>query len=406
MKIIVINQPTKNRGDESAHRSLIRTMIKKLPSVSITVLFYGIDVNTIEQMKIANDNVKYLTIPTHRGCAKLFKLSILFKFDGLLAIFHPFIRKYISILKQGNLILNAPGGICMGLFQNWEHIYWLRRAKNLKKPLAYYSRSFGPFPINSRKSRVFKKKSVELLKYFCFLSVRDSETMKIAEELKLNFVPSIDTAFLDVPEVEIPDDIKKILGKNYMVFVPNSLTWQPQYKKVDQDLIDCIYLAIIDLLHSRFPENNIVMLPQLFNRQERGDFIYFGKLKNKSNCHNLIVLSDQYGSDIQQSIIAKSHLVIGARYHSIVFAINNNVPFVALSYEHKINGLLNILNKTDSLVDLSLIGNDKFDANVFMKLVKNAIQKATVNIENNKEAASIAAKCFDEFRMFINKYSS
>ena len=42
MNILIINQPADNRGDEAAHRSFIRAIIKKYPFAKITIIFCGI----------------------------------------------------------------------------------------------------------------------------------------------------------------------------------------------------------------------------------------------------------------------------------------------------------------------------------------------------------------------------
>ena len=83
------------------------------------------------------------------------------------------------------------------------------------------------------------------------------------------------------------------------------------------------------------------MLPQTFNYNTyTGDDIGFmhDTAKNFST-EKVAVIDDIYSSDIQQTVISGSDFVIGARYHSIVFAINNAVPFMALNYEHKFKGL-------------------------------------------------------------------
>ena len=40
MKLLIINQPLNNRGDESAHRALVRALHANLPNVEIRVLFW------------------------------------------------------------------------------------------------------------------------------------------------------------------------------------------------------------------------------------------------------------------------------------------------------------------------------------------------------------------------------
>ena len=88
--------------------------------------------------------------------------------------------------------------------------------------------------------------------------------------------------------------------------------------------------------------------------------------------------------------------MVGARYHSVVFAINNNIPFVAFNYEHKIAGLLETLGLQDCMVPII----DIFDSDIS---VKNAIDSFTEKIscwhqnENaRKKAKDIANSAFDE----------
>ena len=64
-----------------------------------------------------------------------------------------------------------------------ESPFYLQLAKYAGKPLAYYGRSFGPFPITTKSNRDFKKLSLEMLHYFSFLSIRDSKTEKISSRV-------------------------------------------------------------------------------------------------------------------------------------------------------------------------------------------------------------------------------
>ena len=52
MNILVINQPVFNRGDEAAHRSLIRTLNQLLPEAHLTIAIEKINQDTIEQIRV------------------------------------------------------------------------------------------------------------------------------------------------------------------------------------------------------------------------------------------------------------------------------------------------------------------------------------------------------------------
>lgn len=285
----------------------------------------------------------------------------------------------------------------MGGFQDWYHLFMLHLAKLYKKPLAYYSRSFGPFPTYTWLNRRFKKLSLEILNYFSFLSIRDKKSMELADQLQLQYISSIDTAFLEKPQVKLPADIEFLANEKIIIFVPNSLTWHYAYQIYSQDIIDNFYVNILSQIQHSFPEHKIVMLPQLCSIGAKGDYYYFTKLQNKfCNKQNIIVLDDQYSSDVQQTIIRNATLVIGSRYHSIVFAINNNVPFVAINYEHKIAGLLELLHLSKYQVDITNIFSDKTKIasalSQHAQLLSASSDNGTIVTSN---ANQIALQCFN-----------
>ena len=60
MKILIVNQPLGNRGDESAHKALVRALLKNIPEVKIQVLFVGVPQNSIDQFAIDSQQVEYI----------------------------------------------------------------------------------------------------------------------------------------------------------------------------------------------------------------------------------------------------------------------------------------------------------------------------------------------------------
>lgn len=362
--ILIINQPLNNRGDESAHRALIRQLTKTKPDYKINVLFFNQPEKCINEFKVNCPNVQYIGLQIPRPSRIMSKLNKYLMDEYILhgnlkPLFYiiPHLRSLLLHIKRADIIVNAPGGICMGGFQNWGHIKLLLLAKKLRKPIFYYGRSIGPFPIDSENNKRFREYSIELLNYFSFLSLRDTKSEEIARELGINFTSTVDTAFLESPVAKIPSKIAKSLDNTkYVVFVPNLLIWHYAYRgKVSKTEILDFYIKLANAILDNRPEHKIVFLPQTCHYGYPADDIHLfrdivDKLERKQRA---IIISDEYGSDIQQTIIRNSQLIIGARYHSIVFALNNAVPFIALSYEHKIEGLLMTLNKTSSMIDIS-----------------------------------------------------
>ncbi len=404
MNILLINQPLGNRGDESAHRALIRSILERFPDVNVRVLFVDCySVWSVEQYDLHDDRVKYVNIHSTRAYGFVGRKSLIRKhFCGILREFHPTTRALLKYYRWADAVVCAPGGINMGGFQDWAHLFLLELARYAKKPLAYYGRSFGPFPKESTDNIKFYNLSNQLLHYFAYLSIRDHKTAILAKEMNLHYVETVDTAFLDSPDIVLPYEIRHTLGKPYTVFVPNELLWHYAYRdKIDRaELIDFYGNIAKDILRSN-KDMHIVMLPQLYATWHL-DVNFFRDIADYISDDRVIVLPDCYSSDIQQTIIRDASLLIGARYHSIVFAINQNVPFLALSYEHKISGLLETLGKSDVCIDISNAiltkeGREKCLAEV-TKLLPNV---QSDNMAQGR-AKQIAKDGFESFVQFLN----
>ena len=149
-----------------------------------------------------------------------------------------------------------------------------------------------------------------------------------------------------------------------------------------------------------------MLLPQIFNIQDSkvADYNFFIELAKRQKDKRIIVIPDKYSSDIQQTIISNAEFLIGARYHSIVFALNNNVPFIALSYEHKMSGLLESLGKHGCTVDITnAFASESNQENA----IKSICSKLSLIIKDElaiKNAKDIAMKCFQTFKETVLQY--
>lgn len=405
MNILIINQPLNNRGDESAHKGLIRAIVKNIPEANITVLFsYNNERirESVHQFSVQSERVSYVCFKPILGRGRNFVWKNALKYNlPWLAKLHPGISQYLKYYKKADYVVCAPGGMCMGGFMDWTHLVQLYYAKWCNKPLAYYGRSFGPFSDETPEKALFKKLSVNILKYFSFLSIRDKKTEHIADSLGINnYVSVVDSAFLDAPKVDIPLDIKNKIGDKYFVFVPNLLIWHPFYKgKITKEEIIQFYCEAIDVLFAKYPDSMAVLLPQTFNfgNYEGDDINLFRDIANAKNDNRIVVVDDKYSSDIQQTIIADAQLMVGARYHSVVFALNNATPFIALSYEHKISGLLETIGKTDCMIDIETAIFTQEGRQEVLNQLSEKIATAKSDTTVKKQCKQLAEAGFIEF---------
>ena len=86
-----------------------------------------------------------------------------------------------------------------------------------------------------------------------------------------------------------------------------------------------------------------------------------------------------------------------SRYHSIVFAINNGVPFISLSYEHKMSGLLCSLGGEEMMVDIvdTFISSENMQATI--ELIRSKLNVICLDQKLRFKAQNMAQNSFDKF---------
>lgn len=388
LKMTIINQPLGNRGDQAAHKALIK-LFQEHRNIETTVLFIG-SVQTLKLFGKDSCGVKYITIPPFKKKRKVVRLvmylpSMFLKLMELI----PEIRRYNNIIKESDYVLCAPGGICMGGYKNWQHIWELANALALKKRTGIYGRSIGPFYDKTFSDRIFTRRSIDILRKVDYLSLRDNRSQEIAKDLGVAYIPTIDIAFAYKPDCNVPAELSFLKERKYAVFIPNQLNiWHPDFRKFRQESFDVLYKSVIRNILLRGLD--VVMLPQLFVGRKI-DRPYFQQLSEGFNPDKVIVLSDTYDSDIQQKIISYSGLVVGARYHSIIFAINNNRPFLCLSYEHKMPYTLELIGLEDYSLPLKDLLAQSVGTEKVNELLESILNNEVFILSKIKEA-SLKAK--------------
>ena len=141
------------------------------------------------------------------------------------------------------------------------------------------------------------------------------------------------------------------------------------------------------------------MLPQTFDyhNYEWDDINMFRDIAKNRSDNRIIVIQDCYSSDIQQTIIKDCKLLVGARYHSVVFSINQAVPFVALSYEHKIKGLLETLGKQDCMVDISSVFESEENIRESLYRFSIIVKEVKADIKCRDFAKAKSQACLERF---------
>jgi len=402
VRLLIINQHAANHGDEAAGKALLRALDKENEIKQVDILYNKM--NMLDEEKLTLETA--LCIIHHSAAI----LSLFDKAFIILSFLLPFwlirilpktpcLKPEFKLIGNADIVVSAPSGVNIGPYRDWWYLWRLYVALKFHKPLGVYSISFGPIP----KNRLFKSVSVYVLRKAKFISLRDKQSQAYAEEYNIEYVPSIDTAFLDNTfSKNLPTEITSMSDRGYVVMVPNELySWHSYYRNINTESLDKIYLDIINLFTNKGLD--IVLLPQRFG--SKNDSKYFERLRQQiPNKENINITCDEYSSDIQQSIVNNAKFLVGARYHSIVFAIRGEIPFVALSYEHKIQHMLSSLFLDKYAVDLKEVLEQESSTQLIKKIEvcfdKREMIKQELSLAN-KRANDIAKKTFLTFKSFL-----
>lgn len=356
---MVINQAWSNHGDEAAHKGLVRMLASAYPKAEITVLMHVAPDFRDDNFKLYRPeefkNINYLKIIADRWYYRMVRYLWWMPVGTITALgplLSDSLRQVKQLLRSADLVVNAPGGVDLGPYRNWGNVIRLLVAIQIGTPTAIYAISFGPLPESTQKDRRFSQLALYILRNVQYLTLRDDKSQKYASALKISFGKSADTAFLDDTTATIPSELNAKIQSPYAVFVPNALyKWHPHFREISSYIFKQLYIHIMEGLLAK--NLRIVMLPQLFGSQN--DESFFQELAGHFPDTSITVVSESYPSEIQQAIVRGAEITVGARYHSLIFAIKNNVPFVALSYEHKISNLLTMAGLSEYMVDLHQI---------------------------------------------------
>lgn len=351
MRFTIINQHTNNFGDDIAGISLIDKLEEEFGKDTQIDIIY----NSGDNLKIERKNVHHLNDVTLK---KIGYVNIgLIIFCGFLGIHPKFKNKSYNLFKSSimdaNSVIVAPGGANIGIYQDWRYLVRLLLVVQLGVRPIFHNNTVG-----KSASFIFNFLSKYILKR-SDLFVREEATLEFLKKKKLFSIRSVDTGFLFKNEKQVDESTI-----DYIVFVPTKIdSWHPNFKRIDvnKSIRDIVIPSIIKYAN----QNNfdIVLLPHLNGEIGESDLLneYLEEFDKYSVEREVRIakVADAYDYD---NCISNSRFVISMRYHGVVMAINNKVPFLSLSYENKMNEVCRYSGMINHNVNLLELQNETVDS--------------------------------------------
>ena len=338
MKVLIVNQHTNNFGDDGAGVSVIKNLlnIQQVEKVEVLYCMPG-------QLPIDDDRVIHnhsLNVRTLRRID-----YILFYYFGISR--GSFIPGFLKKLEEYDVVLVSPCGANLGIYKDWQLLYQDLIVTKCKKKLIFHLNTISPSG-----NWFFDHMVIKLCKK-SFTYVREKASLHFLEHNNVKVKFGTDSAF------SMPSEGSITQLSNVVSFVPSDVwSWHVNFKNRNRSDVESLILNPL----GRFLEKNHLILNILPHTNSSAEKEYNISILNYFKQHypnvivNLLTLNSVF--DYENSI-RESAMVVGMRYHAIVFSVKNHIPFVGLAYEQKMKEVSKYSGLEKNCLDLtSLHAND------------------------------------------------
>lgn len=241
------------------------------------------------------------------------------------------IREITHVIKKADGLISGGGSLLQdetGIKSIPYYTGIMKIAKWYKKPVFIYSQGMGPI-----KKGLSKRLVRNALNGVGTITVRDGDSKALLEKIGVKNTITV-----------VPDPVLGLNGstfeskwiKNQQInepFITVSVRDWPtktEFKKKIAYSLDQLAL-----------NGNIIVLVPMHGKQDEVASKDITDLMNEKS----IITPGDLSTEEKISIIGQSKLLIGMRLHSLIFAAVNNVPFVAISYDPKIDAFATIFEQ-------------------------------------------------------------
>ena len=250
---------------------------------------------------------------------------------GVKAVNRWSLKEVRSAIKSSDGLISGGGSLLQDETGRKSIPYYagvMKIAQQLKKPVFVYAQGMGP--INSRLNQLIVKYVLNSVK---LLTVRDQQSKQLLEKIgvssQIQLVPdpvmALDAREFHSSWLEQQNFRNKVITVSVRDWADDAYAFQEIAAGLDQ-LVNKGY--------------EIVFIPMHGKHDSKTSQQVEGLMKTKAHI-------SPYDSTIQEkmAIIKESDVLFGMRLHALIFAAVSYTPFVALSYDPKIDSFAEIVGQ-------------------------------------------------------------
>ncbi len=236
------------------------------------------------------------------------------------------------MMKNTSLLISGGGSLFQDATSTKSLLYYISVIKiALRKKVKVMVYSNGIGPITSERNRLMTRK---ILEQADIITLRDDDSfaeIKALDVRRSDIQITADPAFAMVPATQ--KRLREVLdaegiNPDAKYIVISVRKWKYNCEEFEEALARvCVYIK--EQLDSE---------PLFIPMQRSVDTEICKNIISMAGCGSLI--TGKYTGDELMSVIAKAEVVIGMRLHTLIYAIAAGVPIAGLSYDPKVDALL------------------------------------------------------------------
>jgi len=282
------------------------------------------------------------------------------------------LREIATLYQEADLIVPVGGGYIRsrkGLMHRFNIpllLHPLLLGYVLDKPTVLYAQSVGPF------QNTFEKKLVAfVLKRMTLIMLREDTSVKLLANIGVtnNVTRAIDSGFLLSSRKKV--DIRKeyhippatlLMGVTVRDWLEGEA--QQNYELAVAQALD----NIIETSHA-----HVVFIPQVTANKGDDDRVVSRRVRDlMQHAEATTLVNDAPDHHRIKALYDNLDILLGTRFHSVIFSLTSHVPVLAIEYEHKTSGIMRDLGLEDWVIKI-----EDVTAPRLTELLQKLIQKQT-----------------------------
>lgn len=283
------------------------------------------------------------------------------------------IKSADSIFVKGGGFIHSYGSIT-DIFFIYYLTYHIRLAESFGKKVIMLPNSIGPL-----KNKIARKIAFKVLKNCSLITVRETISKQYLDSFSINSELFPDLGFfLEPSQADMTNYLIKHnipLNKKKVIITLRPYRFQGFHNptKLFDNYINGVNQLVRFLTHNNY--HVTFMAHTLGPSSHENDSLAIKEVLVRLD--DKTMQSVTFIEDINltckevEKIYSYYDYMIGTRFHSVIFALNVNVPSIAIAYGgNKGKGIMNVLGNSDYSIDMDKIENNSL-INIFKKLEIN-----------------------------------